>query len=110
MTKKDLILQHLINKGSITSLDSFRLYNATRLSGIIFNLKKEGYAIDSIAEKGKDCVYARYVYKGKIDRPYYQQKQKETDKKVVEPIIKKIKPRDNDEMLYDKSVGTNYLF
>lgn len=84
MTKKDLVLSHLLNKGSITSIESFELYKATRLSGIIFNLKKEGYVIDTIDRKGKDCVYAEYVYKGKEETPYYQNKKSKLALRIKE--------------------------
>ncbi len=43
MTQKDRILRHLKDFGSITSWDSFKEYGITRLSAIIFNLKKQGF-------------------------------------------------------------------
>lgn len=42
-TKK--VLEHLQINGSITSLEAIELYGATRLSAIIFNLRKRGYDI-----------------------------------------------------------------
>lgn len=65
-TKKSEVLSHLKVKGSITSLDAFQLYGATRLSAIIFNLRKEGYNIkttDCICKDryGHTCNYAKYV-------------------------------------------------
>lgn len=84
MTKKDKVLNYLIENGHITSIESFELFKATRLSGIIFNLKKEGYIIDTIDRKGNDCVYAEYVYKGKEERPYYQNKKSKLAIRVKE--------------------------
>lgn len=42
-TQKDRILRHLQDYKSVTSWDSFTEYGITRLSAIIFILKKEGY-------------------------------------------------------------------
>lgn len=65
-TKTKQIVKHLKVKGSITSLDAFRLYGVTRLSSIIFNLRKRGFDIKTVDESDKDrygntCNYARYV-------------------------------------------------
>ena len=64
--QKKAILEHLQNSGSITSMEAFEQYGATRLSAIIFDLRKLGYDIETkdIATKnryGNTCVYARYV-------------------------------------------------
>lgn len=64
--KTSEILKHLKVNGSITSLDAIRLYGATRLSAIIFNLRKKGYDIQTQTEVTKDryghsCNYARYI-------------------------------------------------
>ena len=60
------VLKHLKSRGHITSMDAFNLYGATRLSAIIFNLRKKGYNIVTVDEKCKDryghtCNYAKYV-------------------------------------------------
>lgn len=54
MNKTKLILEHLKNNEGITSIQAFELYGATRLSAIIFNLKKVGYIIESEWKTGKD--------------------------------------------------------
>ena len=64
-TKAALVKQHLIDKKEITSLDAIKLYAATRLSAIIFNLKKAGFAITTIPTRikdkyGNECTYAKY--------------------------------------------------
>lgn len=41
-SKSNDILKHLQAAGSITSMEAFNLYKVTRLSAIIFNLKKKG--------------------------------------------------------------------
>lgn len=60
----------MLKKGFITSMDAFRQYNITRLSGVIYKLKKEGF--DVIAEyvpftneEGNSARYAKYSLKGK---------------------------------------------
>ncbi len=43
VTQKSRILRHIQDYNSITSWDSYMEYGITRLSAIIFVLKKEGY-------------------------------------------------------------------
>ena len=67
-TKK--VLEYLKSNGSITSLEAYDLFRATRLSAIIFNLRKYGYKIISMPEsytneQGETSHYARYVYEEK---------------------------------------------
>ena len=54
MNKFDLVLQHLCKYGHITSLEAINLYGATRLSDIIFKLRKSSLNINSKYEKGID--------------------------------------------------------
>ena len=66
MTKHDKVLEHLQTKGSITSLEAIENYGATRLSAIIFNLKKKGYKIKTeninfTDRFGDRTHYAKYV-------------------------------------------------
>ena len=66
ITKKQMVLDHLKNHGSITSMEAIDNYGATRLSAIIFNLRKEGYSIDTLDVNGVDrygnsVVYGKYV-------------------------------------------------
>lgn len=62
------VLKHLKKKGSITSWDAIKLYGATRLSAIIFNLRERGYVIDSLWMEDTDRYgnlsrYVKYVLK-----------------------------------------------
>ena len=71
-SKSNDILKHLQATGSITSMEAFNLYKVTRLSAIIFNLKKKGYVIKSTIEDyldkyGRNCRFVRYTYKGTIN-------------------------------------------
>lgn len=66
MNKKTAVLQHLMENGSITSMEAIESYGATRLSAIIFNLRKDGLDIETVTEGGTDryghsMTYARYV-------------------------------------------------
>ena len=68
-TKK--VLEYLQTNKSITTIDAFVKFNATRLSAIIFNLRKYGYVIVSQPEtytnqNGETSHYVRYVYEGEV--------------------------------------------
>jgi len=60
LTKKQMITNHLDAGKSITSEESFELYHATRLSGIIFDLIKDGYPIHKESETRGDVTFTRY--------------------------------------------------
>lgn len=47
MSQKERVLRHLKDYGTITSMEAFIDYGITRLSAIIFNLRTEGYDIES---------------------------------------------------------------
>lgn len=69
VTKTSQVLDHLQTKGSITSWEAIELYGATRLSAIIFNLRKY-YEIMSDDEpftdrNGCNSVFSKYIYIGK---------------------------------------------
>lgn len=66
---EDRVLQYLKENKSITSLEAIKEFGATRLSAIIFNLRKE-HNITTQYETSKnrygDSVsYARYILEGK---------------------------------------------
>ena len=63
--KKPKVLEYLKEHGSITSLQAFQLFNATRLSSIILRLRREGYDITTHMEMtpGTGVSYAKYVLK-----------------------------------------------
>ena len=65
-TKADKVKEHLMSNGSITSWEAIKQYGATRLSAIIFNLRKDGWDIDveRVTEKdrnGQKTTFAKYV-------------------------------------------------
>tara|TARA_R100000654_G_scaffold14014_1_gene30287 strand:+ start:2297 stop:2527 length:231 start_codon:yes stop_codon:yes gene_type:complete len=47
LNQKQKVIRHLETYGSITPLDAFRDYGIMRLAAVIFNLKEDGYNIDS---------------------------------------------------------------
>lgn len=62
------VLSHLKEKGSISIWEAIELYGATRLSAIIFNLRKR-YDIESVSHEftdryGNTSTYVTYVYHG----------------------------------------------
>ena len=70
-TQKAKILRHLKDFGSITSWESFTNYGVTRLSAIIYNLKKDGYSFSEewVIKKNKyneKTEFKKYILKGEI--------------------------------------------
>ena len=62
------VLEHLQKYGTIESMQAINEYGATRLSAIIFDLRKRGYTIvtymiEGTDRNGNNCRYARYVMK-----------------------------------------------
>lgn len=53
MNETKAVLNHLKNGKHITSMQAFKTYGVTRLSGIIYYLKKQGYNIKSISKTVK---------------------------------------------------------
>lgn len=45
VTQEEVVLQHLVKNGTITSLEAINEYGITRISARIFNLRKRGYPI-----------------------------------------------------------------
>lgn len=65
-TQTNIILDYLKNnKEGITSMEAFKKFGATRLSAIIFNLRRKGYNITSYPTQvktrfGGSCVVSVY--------------------------------------------------
>lgn len=65
MNKTKAVLQYMREHSlGITTWDAINIFHATRLSAIIFNLKRDGYIIDAIPEGSDDAHWVRYVLKG----------------------------------------------
>lgn len=71
-THYDRVLRHLKDFKGITSWQAFEWYGITRLSAIIFELRNDGYNIESETLKmknryGDPVHFAKYVLKGEIN-------------------------------------------
>lgn len=65
MNKTKAVLQWLQTHASISSMEAIQSFGATRLSVIIFNLRKRGYNIETVRCEGTDRFgnqtrFARY--------------------------------------------------
>jgi NADPH-dependent curcumin reductase CurA len=72
-TQTEAVLNHLKEKGTITSMEAIANYNATRLSDIILRLRTK-HVIDMVMceskhknQFGKTSRYGMYIYKGEIN-------------------------------------------
>ena len=64
--QRTMVLKHLREHGSITSVEAFQLYGVTRLSSIIHHFRKTGIIIHTIMTDGKtrygdSCKFAKYI-------------------------------------------------
>lgn len=65
MTQTQAVLDWLKTHASISSMEAIQSFGATRLSAIIFNLRKKGYNIETVTCEGTDrfgnkMQFARY--------------------------------------------------
>lgn len=65
MNKTKAVLQWLQTGAGISSMEAIKQFGATRLSAIIFNLRKRGYDIEAVTCEGTDrfgnkMTFARY--------------------------------------------------
>jgi hypothetical protein len=66
-TKHNQVREHLKTKRTITSLEAIKLFSATRLSAIIFTLRKKEHwditmtPIHIKDRNGNDCIYGLYT-------------------------------------------------
>ena len=64
-TQEELVLRYMQEYGAITSMDAFRDLNITRLSGRIYDLREQGYDIDTNYEtSATGARYGVYTLKG----------------------------------------------
>ena len=72
MTNAEKVLDYLDKNGSITSYEAFAELFVTRLSAVVFNLKKIGYDIQATKEKhtnkyGETKYFNRYYIRGRLN-------------------------------------------
>ena len=70
MTQRLVVKQYLEEGNTLTSMEAFKKFGATRLSAIIFDLRAMGYIIDSIpcvgtTRYGESCRYVMYRWNKK---------------------------------------------
>ena len=62
------LLEHMRTKGGITSMEAFELYGITRISSLIFSLRKnydiETVMISTTNRFGEPCHYGKFFYRG----------------------------------------------
>jgi hypothetical protein len=68
--KSRLVLEHLKEYGSITSWEAIEKYGATRLSAIIYNIRKH-HIVQSVDSSftdryGNESTFTKYIYCGEI--------------------------------------------
>ena len=68
-TQTNIVLFHLAQYGSITSMEAFENYGITRFSAALFVLRKRGYDIDTTIQHatnryGRKVSYAKYILQG----------------------------------------------
>ena len=68
VTQKKRVLDHLIEKGNITSWEAIQTYGCTRLADVIFQLR-ENHLIESVYKTthnryGDPITFVVYMYKG----------------------------------------------
>ena len=71
-TQKKIILEHLLANEALTPADAFRLTGSTRLSARIYDLRRDGYAINTemitVRNRfGRTATVARYRLIGDND-------------------------------------------
>lgn len=60
-SQEDIVLHHMKEYGSITSVQAFEKYSITRLAAVIFNLRREGWDIAMVREISRSGKrYGRY--------------------------------------------------
>lgn len=63
-TKLEIVLEYLLEVGSITQRESMKLCESWRLSAIIHTLRKAGIQIDTRQEPHINGYHARYILIG----------------------------------------------
>ena len=59
-SQNDLILEYMKDHKGITTLEAFKMWKITRLSGRIYELKRQGHQIGEAWEETETARYKRY--------------------------------------------------
>lgn len=68
MTQKEKVIQYMTDNGSITPLDAYREFGIMRLAAVVFDLKEQGYPIETTIKAmknryGDKVRFAEYCFK-----------------------------------------------
>ena len=68
LSQRDDIIRHLMTEGSITAWEAIKEYGSTRLSAVIYELRKKGWHIESemVTSKnryGNPVTFVRHHFK-----------------------------------------------
>ena len=66
-TQCEKVLDYMREKGSISSMEAFGYLRITRLSARIWDLRHQGYVIESVPTQGANGTYDKYVLKEQND-------------------------------------------
>lgn len=70
MTQKEAVLRYMMEHGKISSFEAFSELGITRLSAVIFDLRKEHnvvtYTRNTVNRYGHGTQYAEYYLKGEV--------------------------------------------
>jgi hypothetical protein len=98
-TIEDRILQYLLNGNRINQWNSYELFQYTRLSATIFNLKARGYQIRGEWKKGQN---------GKKYKSYWIDTTMIQKYKFTEPKVEEEKDQEPQQTGLDLDVKKNY--
>ena len=64
MTQNEMLLHHMREHGSITTMEAFSLYGVTRISARVWEMRHAGHNVDKVMETNDNGkTYARYFLK-----------------------------------------------
>lgn len=74
LSQKDRVLCHLHKFGEITSWEAIKEYGITRISAVIFKLRKEGWYIENewVTTKNRYGDDVRFVSYKLMTKPYWK--------------------------------------
>lgn len=89
LSQRDDIIRHLMTEGSITAWEAIKEYGSTRLSAIVYELRKKGWHIESemVTSKnryGNTVQFARYRFKSKPAETTQAQEQPKTNRLLAQ--------------------------
>lgn len=89
LSQRDDIIRHLMTEGSITAWEAIKEYGSTRLSAIVYELRKKGWVIESepVTAKnryGNPVTFVRYRFKYQPTDAIKTQEQPKTNRLLAQ--------------------------